>query len=307
MSTVKVKDATRKKIKARLALAHELLEESDRLPGADGYNHGEHEWWLHPRHTREALVIYLLLTCFDLLGQPEGDYVSFEDWLNSEDEYHVRERESALNDQQTIEQAAIALANKHQEIYAVKKSFYQGLDRIPQGIKERFFESITVRHCPNYDPAVSMPNYDVSDPVELMEKRSRHLYRKRNSFTHSLEQYHRLSCPSYLQSGGVGAAWRAFIRKDKLEYANGHQDLVGDGRNGKYVFQFDNWPFILFEALYSAIGETFEAQDIDLKFLVNVFSDNHLKHVEINDVDHKSLVGFDKNPSFHTLKSQLNR
>lgn len=307
MATWKLKDATKKKIKARLVLAQELLEESDKLLGFDGYNYGEQDWWLHPRHTREALVIYLLLTCFDLLGQPENDYISLDDWLESEEQNHIQERQSVASGVQGIRQAMIALAKKHQEIYAIRKSFYQGIDRVPPEIKTRFLDGIRVSHCPDYSPNMSMPGHAIANPEELNRLRLGHLYRKRNTFTHGLEQYHRLSHPSPLFDGTPGAAWLAFIRNGKLQYANGHQDDVGDGKQGKYFFQFNDWPFILFEALYAAIGMSFHAHDIKLKFLVRFFSDDGLSYREINNVDHRDLVELDKNPFFLELSCQLNR
>jgi hypothetical protein len=64
-----ISDVTIETIFSGLRLAQQLLEESDGLTGRNGYDLNGKKWWFHPRHEREALVVYLLLTCFDKLGQ----------------------------------------------------------------------------------------------------------------------------------------------------------------------------------------------------------------------------------------------
>lgn len=79
-------------IRARLVLCQRLLEESDTLPGSEGYTVDEANNTVHhPRHEREALVVYLLLTCFDLLGQSRP-YMTFYEWLSSKKMKSLRRR-----------------------------------------------------------------------------------------------------------------------------------------------------------------------------------------------------------------------
>ena len=49
-------------IHRRLVLAKDILEDSDKLPGRLGITDDGSAILKHPRHDREALVIYLLLT-----------------------------------------------------------------------------------------------------------------------------------------------------------------------------------------------------------------------------------------------------
>lgn len=51
-------------ILARLKLAQSLLEESDPSLRHTNSEKNDEKIWFHPVHEREALVSYLLLTCF---------------------------------------------------------------------------------------------------------------------------------------------------------------------------------------------------------------------------------------------------
>jgi len=140
MNLESVHEENAKFVLARLKLAQSLLEESDRLPGWSGYDlASENEWWRHPRHERESLVNYLLLTCFDRLGQTRG-FTTFKDWLSSKRKEHVEEREKAL---QTLKSStsplviAASLAEHHQEIYGVRNSFYKGIESLSEEWQKR--------------------------------------------------------------------------------------------------------------------------------------------------------------------------
>jgi hypothetical protein len=112
-------------VRARLGLAQALLEDSDRLPGDSGYYA---DLWAerHPRHEREALVNYLLLTCIDKLGQKRR-FLSFDDWLNSKKAKHENERAHVLDGLQAFtshEDAARALSSRYFQLYGVKNRFF---------------------------------------------------------------------------------------------------------------------------------------------------------------------------------------
>ena len=57
MSEKDQKKETNEFVFARLRLAQQLIEESDHLEGRNGYDFGSEQWWFHPRHEREALVV----------------------------------------------------------------------------------------------------------------------------------------------------------------------------------------------------------------------------------------------------------
>ena len=86
---------TKEIIFSRLRLAQQLLEESDHLAGIDGNDFHGKEYGFHPRHEREALVVYLLLTCFDKLGQKQN-FTTFDNWLKDQGVRVVDFRSRAL-------------------------------------------------------------------------------------------------------------------------------------------------------------------------------------------------------------------
>ncbi len=296
-----VSDETVELIKARLILAQKLLEESDRLEGFAGYNHHSDKWWLHPRHERESLVIYLLLTCFDLLGQNK-EYKSFDDWLTSSK--CASERKAALADFSSIEgdyvAAAKALHSAYNKLYGVKHSFTNGILTLASDTKEKFLKSVEVSFSPEYGmygPETITPSFEIEDKELELQLKLNRIYKTRNKFTHNLEQYHRASTPrptrAIYPTNSVasvdGSAWGACIEGGELYYYSGHyetEELKPVGHVRQYSFL--SWPFILFETLYSSIGISFDKADINLKFYVVIRNDNN-QYRQLHGIPHKLL------------------
>jgi len=267
-------------VKSRLRLAQELLEESDVLPGSEGYFKNKKEWWLHPRHEREALVCYLLLTCFDRLGQKQK-YLTFNDWLNSKKKTHEKERNIVIDKMERADDflgGAKALHEHYQEIYGVKNSFYNGLSNLPKDARKRLLDSIQVRVCPKYGlygPNVGMPASRLNDSDLKKQLQFKYLYKRRNRFTHNLEQYQRSSKPimsdmTIFRDLSGQASWVAEIKDSKLTYWCLHHEheLIPGG--GAYIFYIQEWPFVLFEVLHAAISQQFHRTSINLRFQVRL-------------------------------------
>lgn len=289
-----IDDATIDLIHARLLLAQKLLEESDRLGGFSGYNHGNDKWWLHPRHERESVVIYLLLTCFDLLGQ-DGGFVTFENWLDAKSKKYVDEKNQVLKDASLAPTdyvgAAKILHSHYLKLYGVKGSFNQGILGLEPQIRDRFLKSVNVSFNPDYGkygPNTSTPGYELEDKDLELKLKLKRIYGKRNKFTHKLDQYHRASNP---MMGNFcvenGSSWPVFIDKGRLSYLSGHQEIEEVKTGGVYSYDFSDWPFVLFETLYAAIGVPFDRSDIDLKFHVQIHDDSSV--TVLNGIDHKLL------------------
>ncbi|MDO8454662.1 MAG: hypothetical protein Q7S59_08845 [Sulfurimonas sp.] len=299
MNNEELKKETNEFVVARLRLAQQLLEESDQLKGMDGYSFESEKWWFHPRHEREALVAYLLLTCFDRLGQ-HGRYISFTDWLNSKKGIYISERTNALSslpsDVGSIEFAS-GLFEQYQDLYGVKNSFYQGIIGLPEDVKERFLKSVNLTFNPEYGmygSNVSTPSVPLNDEKKELDLKLKYLYSKRNRFTHKLDQYHRSSSPMMSKfKFQNGSSWSAIIGDSKLiNYGDLHQEHEKLTSGGAYVYSISDWPFILFETLYAAIDLPFDRTTINLKFQVQVFSDDHKFMTTYNNVDHKDLKDF---------------
>jgi hypothetical protein len=262
-------------ILARLRLAQSILEESDYMEGRSGYDFKRPDWWYRPRHEREALVTYLLLTCFDYLGQEKG-FTTFADWLKSKKPPHILERQTSLDSLQpdaTHLEAASALMDQYQSLYGVRNAFYQGINNLTEESKQQLFLSVRLMFIPEFDPNVSKCGLPLEDEKLERDLKLRHLHERRNRFTHRLEQLVSLSTPSMSESGiQNGSSWSAQIRDSKLTYFGVHYETVLLKTGGAYYYELTEWPFVLLEVLYAAIGVALERTSIRLKFKVLFYS-----------------------------------
>lgn len=303
MNSNQVSEEGVKFVLARLQLAQALLEESDALPGRAGYNFcSEQDWWRHSRHEREALVNYLLLTCFDRLGQ-ERRFTTFQDWLKSNRPEHERERQQALS---TLKAAipplesALVLANHYQALYGVRNAFYRGIENLPVELQDKLMSSITIGFDPIYGtlgPNTSTCSYPLNDDVLERQLKLKYLYEKRNRFTHRLEQHYVASSP-LASRGDSGPSWRALIEDSRLMYLSGDQEVVRLPKGGAHVYS-TAWPFSLFETLHAAVHSKFHRTEIKLRFEVQLYNCKVPSVVITTEVDHGQLK------EFRTLESQL--
>jgi hypothetical protein len=288
----------RKFVHARLLLAQALLEEADALPGRSGCALESEEWWKHPRHEREALVVYLLLTCFDKLGQKQT-FTTFAHWIESKRAHHVAERQDAMEscgpDASPLDIAG-ALSRHHQKLYGVRNAFYEGINGLPHDVCDKLLSTVRVTFCANftsYPVNASPPSIPLEDKKRERELKLRYLFDKRNRFTHQLEQFHTSSIPLMSDFRGQqqgGASWMAFIRDSRLSYGGVQQDRVVTAEGDAYNYSVRDWPFALFESLYAAIELAFERTSIDLCFQVLLKSSKHpAEYVRLPSVRHKYM------------------
>lgn len=289
-------DLTKKFILARLKLAQTLLEESDRLLGDSGYARDTEEWWLHPRHEREALVVYLLLTCFDRLGQ-NAEYVAYASWIRSKNKVHIEERERVLqhfkSNASDLVDVAIALDDIYQSIYGVKVSFFRGVERLSTNAKEKLFKSVSVSFNPLHAealPNTSYPGYPLEDKKLETKKIIEYIFSRRNRFTHGLDQFFRASSPAFSsRQFENGSSWVASIRAGELQYINGEYEQLAGAKG--YGCSVHGWPFVLFDVLYQAIDIDFDVTSIDIKFQVWIEVDELPlgQKFLVNSVEHSDL------------------
>ena len=139
-----ISEETKEVIFTRLRLAQQLLEESDGLAGRDGYDYKGKKWWFHPRHEREALVVYLLLTCFENIGQKHS-FITFPSWLKSKKAAHTIEKEkiaSSITKGLNVIESSARLMEGYQTIYGVRNAFYEGIKGLPENTKNHVIESV---------------------------------------------------------------------------------------------------------------------------------------------------------------------
>ncbi len=289
-------------ILARLHLAQALLEESDALPGIDLYNINNIKKIIkNPRYEREALVNYLLLTCFDRLGQECG-FTTFQDWLKSKKLEHVCERQQVLKNLKatmTPLDSAIALADQYQSLYGVRNSFYRGIESLPKEQEKKLLDSISIGFDPIYGtlgPNTSTPSYSLNDDFQERKLKLKYLYNKRNRFTHRLEQHYEGSNPvlgaQLLSRGEDGPSWCATIKDSCLSYISQNVEIerLPTGGARKY---WTTWPFDLFETLHAAVESPFHRTDIKLRFAVMLFSSDSPAIALNREATHEQLKYFE--------------
>ena len=294
-----ISEETKDIIFSRLRLAQQLLEESDGLPGKDGYDFNGKKCDFHPRHEREALVVYLLLTCFDKLGQKRS-FTTFPNWLRSKKVSHTTEKENILNsitENTNIVESSLRIFECYQSIYGVRNAFYEGIKRLPENAKNQLFDSVKISFCAEFGmhgPNVSLPTEPLDDKELELDLKLKYLYSKRNRFTHELDQYHICSAP--IMSGmrfKSGSSWVAMIKNKRIAYIGSHQEHETVSTGGAYVYTIDNWPFALFETIYGALGVVFDRTSINLKFCVMAFSEDRSTVTTYNGIDHQYLKNYD--------------
>lgn len=259
---------TTTQIRNRLRLAKTLLEESDRLGGAEAYGEFNEDAQLpHERHEREAVVLYLLLTCLDLLGQ-SIKHTSFQSWINSKKIKHIDERKIAIEQcpKNSGHLAVVsALLSQYNEIYGVTSSFYRGLTKLPPNAEEYLLSSIKVRRS-NNDPDSS-----ILDESQEQVQKIKYLFKMRNAFTHSLDQHFVSSAPmmsafaneTSASSTKETAAWGVMVQGSHV---------VSWGTNtisiGSFIYEVSDLILKLFEVLNAAIGDPFDRSDIDINMFI---------------------------------------
>lgn len=253
------------------------------------------EYWLHARHEREALVAYLLLTCFDILGRKEK-HLTFADWVNSRKDIHIAQKQTAINLNQELNggdplSLTKLLLAKHSEIFGVKNSFYSGMDTLTDSGKQKLFCSISVGFLPGHcnDPKVSYPLEPISDSAEEMRLKKAYVFRRRNNFTHNLEQFQMSSVPMHTKGADQPtASWMAMLEDGEVRYWGVHSERV-PYKTGHYVYSLGQWPFVLFEVLYEAINIPFDITNIDLKFYLWILSNRNQKNMQLRCIPHSIL------------------
>lgn len=290
-----IEESRKEFIIARLKLAQSLLEESDFLLRHIKSDMNTEKWWLHPIHEREALVSYLLLTCFDYLGQKKG-YINFFSWLKSKKIQHVLERKDGIGKippDSLPEKIAGILLEHYEELYSVKNAFYGGIKNLPEVAKRKLLSSVSISDCPNYGskPNTSFPSYPLEENEELEKIKLKYVYEKRNKFTHRLEQYQACSLPHIENC----SRWLAEINNSKLIYKSlSNQESRPLKEGGAMIYSISGWPFILFEVIYMAIGINFDRTLINLRFNITLRNSmNPNICLELNEVEHARLKDYE--------------
>jgi hypothetical protein len=230
-------------VQERLSLAKRILEQGEKLRDPSLLQQ-ESDGWTHPYIQHDALVNYLLLTCFDILGQP-NEWLPFNVWLEASKTKHEREEAAALIiSSATPIEIAQEMYTAYQKKYGVKASFYRFIDEIlDDKTRERLLFSVNIEQRTEDKKSATIDN---------PSKKKLFLYESRNLFTHS-------SIPTGSPSRGLWPE-TIIVRDGKLLWGY-HSVRV----KNSYFYHVRRWPFELFEIVSCAIGKPIEIYEFDIE------------------------------------------
>lgn len=137
--------------------------------------------WTHPWIHFDSLRNYLLLTCFDLLGQSER-YLDFQSWLGAKRCENERATLlSTIEEDDTEIQVATKLHRGYLDLYGSKNSFYRFINEmLPDKVRSDLMVSVRIRRI----------NTEENREIEILEsddEKIKYLYRLRNDYTHGAQ------------------------------------------------------------------------------------------------------------------------
>ncbi|MBI3920430.1 MAG: hypothetical protein HY318_03340 [Armatimonadetes bacterium] len=177
-------------------------------------------------HHYEALVTYLLLTCFDRLGQP-ADWLEFGSWLSARGKKDEREKASqGINATDPVE-VARAMHDFYKGIYAVKHAFFKFLTDtklLPAESRQMLLASIDIVEMPNTPGSGLERSHSEKEKME-------YLYGLRNNYTHEARFIRGVAGMTYPEDWDSREVW---VYKEQEFKANSWVTVA-----------FRDWPGIL--------------------------------------------------------------
>ena len=171
-------------------------------------------------HHYTPLVVYLLLTCFDRLGQP-SNWMDFGSWLRSDDKQEEREQ-VILDNLNNPPEIAATFYNMYNGIYGVSNSFYRFLHKIlPSQTRQELLGTIRIEIVDN------PPNIGNNRQADNKAK-EKYLFQLRNDYTHKAQ----------FVPGTTKAIWPDGTF-DKDSWIGVHQTIGHSSWNTLFI---RNWP-----------------------------------------------------------------
>ena len=178
---------------------------------------------------------YLILTCFDSLGQPDK-WRFFPDWISSKSK--TKEREEIIDRIQTSNNLDFAhqLFIKYNQVYGVKRAFFRFIDEIiDDNLREQMFSKLQIR-------IIAEPSKEeiIKEDHELQEIKKHCLFKIRNDFTHNTYSKEALS-----------------LKKDKVQKIWIHRETYYKNKNpilGHHVATMKDYPNLLKTIVFNGIA-----------------------------------------------------
>jgi hypothetical protein len=169
----------RRLIEERLEFVDLITGLHQHFQGRSGVRYTPDGGWTHQWLYFDSLRNYLLLTCFDLLGQP-ADYKDFGAWLRASSTEGERKMaiQSLNSDAEFLENVA-QIFDWYLEMYGNRKSIDRFIDEIlPVDLRGELFASIWIRE-------IDVAENRQLRVIEDISLKRRFLYEIRNAYTHS--------------------------------------------------------------------------------------------------------------------------
>lgn len=266
-------DATRNSLNARISLVRDRLEFVQLITNLNQQfidpsltkNNKFDNGWTHPWEHFDSLRNYLLLTCFDLLGQP-SEWMDFNSWLNSKKHREEVSRVISLNSGRNDPLEMIKEVNSfYTKQYGVKNSFYRFIDEvIPVKVREALLYSISIiyaRQFITYDENGKELGRGSQEVKKIDDDQSKikFLFWLRNAYTH--------------EATSIGSPARGVWPKEFFSsMAEDGRVLCGWWRIGvKHASEKDHfhdysvrrWPDVLIETVEAGLAEITHRDSIE--------------------------------------------
>jgi hypothetical protein len=224
-------DDARRLVKDRLEFVSIISSLNPQFLDASLIRETDNGGWTHPWQYFDALRTYLLLTCFDVLGQP-ASFMDFASWLRASST--EAERTAALSKaspQPTLLEAIKLVQREYNALYGAKNAFYRFIDRLPAALRAELYYSVRIRQidiAKNIEVAV----------VESEEPKRKFLYDVRNAFTHRAEN-------AGSPAGGVFPSWNEPVVLDGVP-KRGWVPIRWEEKQGfRFEYCVRDWPNVL--------------------------------------------------------------
>jgi hypothetical protein len=238
---------------ATFKLVRDRLEHVELIFGLRHHFHGEEHvkmigdsGWTHSWLYFDALMNYLLLTCFDLLGQPSG-WVSFPEWLTSSKKAEERSKAAAsVPPGADPIQIAQHVHTEYQALYGVKTSFnHFVLNLLTAEERAELFSSIgIIRGRMDGDPNTAYPALgEISDEKKKLD----FLFSLRNKFTHS----------AITMGSPAAGLFRDIYEAHMIDGVpkKGYIEIHRESKNGEWlIYQVRDWPFVLQRSIAAVLA-----------------------------------------------------
>lgn len=239
-STQNEVDGALRVVRERLEFVEIITNLNEKFLDPKLIRHTPEGGWTHPWKYFDSLRNYLLLTTFDLLGQP-SEFKDFQSWLVSRSTSLERKAvmETIVKDEALIDSMQ-KIHRGYLDIHGTKTSFYRFINEVlPNEMREELLHSIRICRID------SSENREIRI-VDSSDKKIRFLFAIRNLYTHKLKN-------TGSPAGGVFENWTDPIIIDGVP-KKGWEPIYYEHKAIERVeFGVRDWPDVLLRAVNTGI------------------------------------------------------